>query len=197
MDKKKQIGKPGYRKFRYVVLILLLWILVHAAYVTYDGLHDYAGKADIAVILGNMVYADSSLSPWLKGRVDKALELYRTGRVKKIFASGGKGEYHVREGFAMKRYLLGLGMPSEDIIPDNDGINTYFTARDFMTLDSSMHFSSVIVVSSFYHITRTKYIFRKLGFKNTYGVSSDRYFRQDAFGLFREFFAFYKYVLFY
>jgi uncharacterized SAM-binding protein YcdF (DUF218 family) len=32
---------------------------------------------------------------------------------------------------------------------------------------------SVIVVTQFYHVTRSKYIFRKLGIKNVHNVSSD------------------------
>jgi vancomycin permeability regulator SanA len=177
--------------------LCLAWFGIHAVYVTWEGLHSYPGKADIAIVLGNTVYADSSLSPWLKGRVDKALELYRQGRVPDIMVSGGKGEYGVEEGTAMQRYLLGKGIPAEHIIVDNAGHNTYLTARNFLALDSVRHFHSAIVVTSFYHITRSRYIVRKLGFKHVYGVSSDAFFWQDGYGLFRDFIAFYKYVLFY
>jgi len=186
---------PGNKRF--FLGILVAWFLLHSVYTTYDGLHAFKGNADVAIILGNVVNADSSLSPWLRGRVDKAFELYRERRVKKIFASGGEGESHIKEGDAMKKYLLERGMNDSDLVVDNNGENTYLTARDFLALNAKMHFSSAIVVSSFYHITRSKYIIRKLGFKNVHGVSSDDYFPEDLYGLFREFFAFYKYVLFY
>ena len=197
MGDKKEIKKRVNKRISFVIGLLLSWFLLHCLYVMYDGFHSYTGNADIAIIPGNVVYADSSLSPWLKGRVEKAFELYSKGRVKKIFASGGKGEHHVKEGDAMRKFLLEKGVDIKDIIVDNNGQNTYLTAKDFITLDSSMHFSSAIVVSSFYHITRSKYIISKMGFKNIYGVSSEAYFIQDGFGLFREFFAFYKYVFFY
>ena len=190
---KKQAFK---RKYLFIGL-LTSWLLVHVIYTAWDGLHPYRGNADVAIVLGNVVNADSSLSPWLKGRVDKAFELYHNGRVKKIFASGGKGEFHVREGDAMRKYLLEKGMNDADIIADNKGENTYLSARNFMELNKRMHFSTAIVVSSFYHLTRAKYIIRKLGFRNIYGVCSGDYFWQDGYGLFREFFAFYKYALFY
>ena len=67
---------------------LVGWLFLHLLYISWDGLHDDAGKADIAIILGNPVQADGTLSPWLKGRVDRAIALYQQGRVKKIFASG-------------------------------------------------------------------------------------------------------------
>jgi vancomycin permeability regulator SanA len=185
------------RKLKFFISFFIIWLLLHSVYVLYDGVHDRGGKADVAIVLGNAVFADSSLSPWLKGRVDAALKLYYEGRVKKIFASGGKGDYGVHEGDAMKKYLIEKNIPRNDIIADNYGNNSYLTAKDFIALNDSLHFSSAIVVSSFYHITRCKYIIKKLGFKNVQGFASDKYFWQDNYGLFREFFAFYKYALFY
>jgi vancomycin permeability regulator SanA len=197
MDNQKNKIRIG-RKTKFIIVFLIAWFLVHAAYVTYDGMHDYVGNADVAIILGNAVFADSSLSPWLQGRVDAAIELYKTGRIKKIFASGGEGkEYGVQEGDAMKKYLLEKNIPAIDIIADSKGNNSYLTAKDFMVLNDSLHFSSAIVVSSFYHITRCKYIIRKLGFKNVEGYSSKEYFLKDGYGLFREVFAFYKYMILY
>ena len=137
----------GWHKF--LAGLFCLWFVIHSSYVWYDGLHSYQGKADIAVILGNEVFADSSLSKPLQGRVDKAIELYQSGRVTKIMASGGKGDHYVAEGDAMKRYLLQKGIPARDIFSDNEGVNTYHTAVDFLRLDSQQHYSSVIVVSIF------------------------------------------------
>lgn len=179
--------------------MVLSWILLHIAYVTYDGEHEYKGKADIAIVLGNAVYKDSSLSPVLQGRVDRALRLYKEGMVPKIMVSGGLGleDGHVPEGMAMKRYLVAHGVPAEAIIEDNAGANTYLTAHNFIAINDSLHCKNAIVVSTFYHITRTKYIFRKLGFKDVHGASSDDFYANDLVGLLREFPAFYKYVLVY
>ena len=185
------------RKLKIGIGVFVFWMLSHSAYVIYDGLHNYSGKADVAIVLGNSVFAHGSLSPWLQGRVDAALQLYEEGRIKKIFVSGGKGEYGVYEGDAMKKYLIEKNVPGNDIIKDNNGNNSYLTAKDFIALNDSLHFASAIVVSSFYHITRCKYIIKKLGYKNVEGFASSRYFWKDGYGLFREFFAFYKYVLFY
>src|SRR5580692_2716188 len=113
------------RKVRIIVYLLFTWFVLHTVYICYDGLHDYRGSADVAIILGNEVYSDGSLSPWLKGRVDKALALYRAKRVRKIFASGGPGEYGVAEGDAMKKYLESENVADSDIIADNLGKNTY------------------------------------------------------------------------
>jgi len=185
------------RRLKWLAIVVVSWFILHCIYITIDGFHNYEGRADVAVVLGNTVFKDSSASPWLKGRLDKALQLYREGRVRKIFVSGGKGEYGVPEGTGMKRYLLIQQVPDSVIISDNGGNNTYLTAKDFIKLNDSLHFSSAIVVTSFYHISRSKFIIRKLGFSEVHGVHSDAYFREDGFKLFREFAAFYKYLLLY
>lgn len=190
---------PGRQAFRILLSLFISWFVCHIVYIMYDGLHDYKGKADLAIVLGSSVYKDSTLSPVLKGRVDKALLLYNDGSVQRIMVSGGDGrpDVFVPEGMAMKRYLVSNGVPAEYIIEDNAGQNTYLTAKNFRLLNDSLHFSSAIVVSSFYHITRSKYIIRKLGFKNLHSASSDSFFWIDFIGTFRDFFAFYKYVLVY
>ena len=181
-------------------LFISIWIIIHSAYITYDGLIDFNGKADVAVVLGNRVFADGSLSPWLQGRVDKALELYKNGHVKKIFVSGGisteeDGGYP--EGDAMRNYLIQKGVPATNIITDNAGINTFYTAKNFIDWNNDQHYSSVLVVSQFFHATRTKYIFKKLGYKNVNSASSEAYRLNDIVGLLREVPAFYKYLLIY
>ena len=197
MAKSRAIKLPFSRPTRIVLIVLFVWFLLHTVYITIDGLYSYKGPADIAIVLGNPVNADSSLSPWLMGRVDQAGQLFREGRVKKIFVSGGPGEYGVPEGDAMKAYLLRKNIPDSVIIADNAGRNTFYTAKDFVKINDSLHFRSAIVVTSFYHVSRTKYIIKKLGFSAVYSVSSSRYFLQDSYGIIREFFAFYEYLLLY
>jgi vancomycin permeability regulator SanA len=193
------MGTKMKRLVRRLFGLILLWIVIHLIYVTLDGVLDYKGKADIAVVLGNRVDADSSLSPVLEGRVDKALQLYRRGRVRRIMVSGGRGLHtdRVPEGMAMKRYLIEQGVPADRIIEDNDGENTYLTAVDFKKVNESLHCQSVIVVSTFYHITRCKYIFRKLGIQHVHSASSDVFYANDLVGLLREFPALYKYMIVY
>ncbi|HEY4112328.1 YdcF family protein [Puia sp.] len=196
------MAKQKKRWFRGVFLVLIAWPVIHMLYACYDGLHAYKGKADIAVVLGNHVFPDSTLSPVLQGRVDRALQLYRDGRVPRIMVSGGKGQPEmgrppVPEGLAMKLYLVAHGVPADRIIEDNDGENTYLTARDFLPVADSLHIHSAIAVSSFYHLTRTKYIMRKVGFHNVQGVASGSFFAADVWGLVRDCIAFYKYVVVY
>jgi vancomycin permeability regulator SanA len=188
------------KRWKIVVGVLVAWLLLHMVYITIDGLWEYSGSADMAVVLGNRVYKEGRLSPVLQARVDRALTLYRQGRVARIMVSGGMGRQsgHYPEGLAMKHYLVAQGVPANRIIEDNDGENTYLTARDLLPVVDSLHIHSLIAVSSFYHITRTKYIIRKVGFRGeVHSDASRAFFWNDFVGLPRDAVAFYKYLVVY
>jgi len=182
---------------RFVGLLLLAWFFLHCLWVVQDGFRGFKGKADVAIVLGNTVYADGTLSPWLQGRVDEALELYRHRRVKKLFVSGGTGTSYFPEGDGMRNYLLAKGVPDQDIIVDNDGDNSYLTARNFIRLNQQQQYSSAVMVTSYFHVTRCKYIMQKLGFHAVSGDYSRFVTIMDWYGLAREFPAYYKYRLVY
>ena len=86
------------KKARIVFWVLLSWVPLHMLYISVDGLNAYQGKSDIAIVMGNPVNADSSLSPWLEGRVDKARELYEQGRVRKILQAAGRVQKVLQKG---------------------------------------------------------------------------------------------------
>ena len=185
------------RKLKIATLIILSWFLIHCIYTIADGLNRFAGKADVAIVLGTIVRRDGSVAPILQGRLDKALLLYKKNLVKKIVVSG-EDDAVVSQGEAMKKYLVEHGVDSNDIFVDNLGDNTYLTAKNFIKLNKQHSFSSAVVVTNFYHITRCKYIFKKLGYKNISGNCSERFtWRDDLNGILREFAAFYKYMIVY
>lgn len=180
-----------------LALLALAWVFLQALYMTWDGMRNYQGVADVAIVLGNTVMPDSSLSPWLQGRVDEALRLYTNKQVKKIFVSGGVAPGRKPEGDAMRDYLLSKGVPANDVMADNFGQNTFLTATNFLQLNQHQHFQSAVMVSSFYHVTRCKFIMRKKGFAAVYGSPSHRFFWADWYGLLRDWVGMYKYAFVY
>ncbi|MGI4864586.1 MAG: YdcF family protein [Janthinobacterium lividum] len=187
------------RRFRitlkYWLLFLATWLLVHTLFSTLDGLHDNHQRADIGVILGNKVNEDGTLSERLRQRLACGLALYRKGRIRRILVSGGLGKEGFYEGDKMREYLLANGVPDSVVTVDNHGDNTQKTVRNTLALRSQLHFRSILVVSQFYHISRTKMLFRQAGFPAVSGASP-RYFEwRDAYSLLREFGAYYKELL--
>lgn len=95
----------------------------------------------------------------------------------------------------MADYLIENDVPEHHIVVDNKGNNTYLTAVN--TIKSFPNIKSVIVVTQYHHITRTKLAMRKVGFENVYGVHCNHFEAGDFLSVIREFFAYYKYMLVY
>lgn len=181
-----------FRKlFLLLVLPLVLWFFGHIIYTVVDGLSDYEGRSDVAVILGSKVNTDGSLSERLSKRLECGLQLYNTKRVAKIIVSGGLGKEGYYEGDKMKSFLIENGVPDSSIIVDNYGINTRATVVNTMKLKDSLRFNSVTVVSQYFHLTRTKMLFRKSGMDNVQSASPAFFEFRDLYSLIREFAAFY------
>jgi vancomycin permeability regulator SanA len=175
---------------------LVAWFFLHTLLSTLDGLHDCGQRADIGVILGNKVNEDGSLSERLRQRLACGLALYRSGRVGRLLVSGGLGREGFYEGDKMRDYLRAHGVPDSLIIVDNAGNNTQQTVRNTLRLRAKWHFRSIVVVSQFYHISRTKMLFRQAGFGAVSGASPVYFEWRDAYSLVREFGAYYKELIF-
>ncbi len=180
-----------YSYLKISLFILTAWVITHTLYVVVDGLRDEGKTADIAVILGNKVNEDGTLSARLKQRLECGLQLYRRGRTKRLLVSGGLGKEGFLEGDKMKVFLLEQGIPDSVIIVDNHGNNTLATVKNTLRLKDSLHYKSLLVVSQYFHVTRTKMLFRRRGFSNI-SSASPRYFEaRDIYALLREFAAYY------
>lgn len=200
----KSIFKPfrliwGKTWFRQLFWVGLTFVLVHAMIITVYGLNDDQESADVAIVLGNRVFSDGTLATWTAGRVDVAYDLYQKKKVKYIFVSGGVGKDDLYpEGTGMKKYLLKKGVPDSAIIVDDQGINSFQTAVNFLRWKKDHQCTSVYIVSQFYHAARCELVFKKLGIADTiYHASSKQYSVRDIDGAFREVPAFYKYLIWY
>lgn len=173
------------------IIIFGIWFLGFVCFITIDGLTDNGQKADLAVVLGNKINLDGSLSERLQKRLECGLKLYKQQRVKKILVSGGLGREGFYEGDKMRDFLVNNGVPISSIIIDNDGNNTLATVKNTINLRDSLGFDSIIVVSQYFHLTRTKMLFKKNHFDNVNGVSPNYFEIRDLYSLFREFAAYY------
>ncbi|UOE95811.1 YdcF family protein [Alkalihalobacillus sp. LMS39] len=180
------------------IFLLLLWFCIHTTTIVIDGFNDKIEKVDVAVVLGNKVDEDGTPAKRLQARLDKAVELYDEGYFPYIIVSGGTGKEGFDEAEVMKVYLVKQGIPEEVIIEDNQGYNSFMTAENSKTIMDELELHSVMVISQYFHITRTKLAFEKIGFDKAdiYSAHADIVEVRDAYSIVREFPAYYKYLLF-
>ena len=92
--------------------------------------HNPSYDKDFVIILGSKIKSDGTLTPLLKGRVDRALEFAKnqkenTNKDIIYIPSGGKGSDEIiSEGEAIKRYLIEQGIEEDKIIVENRSVNT-------------------------------------------------------------------------
>lgn len=97
----------------------------------------------------------------LADRVRTACELYRGGFAPTLVFSGGPGDGAISEPEAMRNMALSLGVRGEDIVLDNDGLNTRATVANTGVLVKSRGLRRVLAVSHFYHLPRVKLQFQR------------------------------------
>lgn len=135
--------------------------------------HVYAVKdvpaAPVALVLGAEVYADGSPSPFLAARLEIARQLLADGKVRAILVSGDHREWAYNEPGAMFTWLIGHGVPSERIVLDHAGFDTYDSCARAKQV---FGVGAAIVVTQAYHIDRAVTLCRRLGIDAS-GVADD------------------------
>lgn len=103
-------------------------------------------------------------------RFIKAIELYKTGMVKKIILSGGSGlllKPEEKESALIIPLLTSLGIPDSSIVLENESRNTFENAVFTHQFLSEMNLADkhYILVTSAFHMRRAENCFRKTGLK--------------------------------
>lgn len=96
----------------------------------------------------------------LQDRLDSAYELYEGGKIENILVSGDNSREEYNESDAMGDYLVGRGVPEDDVFRDYAGFDTYdsmYRSRDIFGVESMMIFTQE------YHLSRSVYIAKRLG----------------------------------
>lgn len=121
---------------------------------------DTVPEQPVALVLGAQAYPDGSPSPYLKGRLDVAYTLYRSGKVKAILVSGDNGSTTYNETDAMRDYLIARGIPATKIVGDHAGFDTYDSCVRAKLI---FGVTKVTVVTQTYHLPRALATCRAVG----------------------------------
>lgn len=118
---------------------------------------------DVAIVLGG--YSKPGVVPddrfHLRSavtRLSTAVELYQSGKVKKLLLSGGEvGITHKIPSEAIKaqEFLINIGVDSADIIIENQARNTHENAKYSAQLIKANDYNKVLLITSAYHMRRS------------------------------------------
>ncbi|MFC7341795.1 SanA/YdcF family protein [Saccharopolyspora griseoalba] len=124
---------------------------------------------DVALVLGAGVRWDGLPSRILQGRLNVALQLFRTGGVRRIVVSGSPESRGHSEPAVMRHYLLDRGVPERAIVLDESGVDTWSSCR---AAAQDFGLDALTVVSTRFHLRRAIALCRRRGI-DAYGVGHD------------------------
>jgi uncharacterized SAM-binding protein YcdF (DUF218 family) len=131
------------------------------------------GKSDVCVVLGGMsAYHEPTgriRFTQSADRILQAVDLYEKGIVKKIVITGGTGRLIRKnrpEAIHLKDFLVAIGIPDSSVLIDAASRNTYENAVNTKKLLVKNGWgTSIVLVTSGFHMKRAKGCFEKEGFK--------------------------------
>jgi vancomycin permeability regulator SanA len=153
-----------------VVVVFGPWVALRTRAIGAISPVDSAPQRRVALVLGAGLRPDGQPSDVLAARVDTAVALYRTGRVRTLVMSGDNSVESYDEVSAMKQRAVDGGVADRDVLLDYAG---------FRTLDSCARVRSVygqrevLVVSQRFHLSRAVFLCRSFGVRANGVVAPD------------------------
>ena len=139
-----------------------------------------------ALVLGASVTANKEPSFILRQRLEKALELYNSGKIKKIILSGDSTDKYYDEVNAMKNFMLENHVTAEDIFLDHNGIRTYDSVYRCKYIFKAQ---KIIIVTQRFHLPRSLFMAEKIGIQAKGLAADEKEIHSDKFLMLREIFA--------
>lgn len=115
----------------------------------------------ILIVLGYPADENGNPGPILQARLDKAIELYKTGMAAKVIVTGAAVENEFVESEVMAVYMIRKGVPHEDIYIESSARNTYENAVMVSRIMKEKGFKQAIVVTSSFHRMRARKFFSR------------------------------------
>jgi vancomycin permeability regulator SanA len=180
---------------KYILFTGITVCIITALAIIYDGLSDTIQQSDALIILGNKVELTGQPSPRLVSRLEKGFELYQKKMAPLIIVSGGVGIEGFDEAKIMRQYLVDKGIPSDAVLVDSYGVDTFSSAKNIQKIVKEKNLKSVLVVSNYYHISRTVFAFKESNIPEVYSAHANFFEWRDLFSIPREVVGFYFYML--
>lgn len=171
----------------YLYLLISLWIFYAMALsLSYtvasflNLINPLKKTLDYVVVLGAGLNGED-VTPLLASRINKGIRIYQKHPGSKLIMSGGQGPDEViSEAQAMTNYALKQGVPTQDLILENQSTNTQENIRFSVKLMEGR--KNFAIVTNYYHLFRALIFARKEGIKCIgYGSKTKFYFSLNAF----------------
>ncbi|WP_167459458.1 YdcF family protein [Pedobacter jejuensis] len=143
--------------------------MIGKVYNLYEAKYPEPAKYEFGVLLGGFSKSTQHSDLAVNERGDRLIQtinLFKKGIIKKILISGGSGKLIGSESIEADltaKYLKNIGIPDSVILVENKSKNTIENAKYTFELISKTKLNpSILVITSAWHIPRSKMIFDKI-----------------------------------
>ncbi|WP_051620441.1 YdcF family protein [Paenibacillus sp. UNC451MF] len=141
-----------------LALVLVILCLIWTVYLLWrmESFPDNPqARGDVGIVLGAALWQNIP-SPALKERLNRAVELYRTGQIQQILVSGGLDSVYSKltEAEGMRNYLLEQGIPNSAIVMEKQSTSTYENLLYSQRLFKQYGWHSAVIITHRYHAVR-------------------------------------------
>ena len=129
-------------------------------------------NTEVALVLGTAnILGNGKVNLFFKYRIQKAVELYDSGKIKFFVVSGDNGSKEYDEPTLMKNELIKAGIPATRIFCDYAG---------FSTIDSVLRMKLIFQQTTFYIISQKFHVDRALYIAQRNGLKAKGIFAKDV-----------------
>uniref|UniRef100_UPI0039A6C077 SanA/YdcF family protein n=1 Tax=Ornithobacterium rhinotracheale TaxID=28251 RepID=UPI0039A6C077 len=168
-----------FKKLIFPIGLICLVVLCIPFYTNYQASPYVKNKVSelsprtFAIVLGAGLKNGGKPGYYLRNRLDDAIKLYQSGKIRKILISGDNSTENYDEISAMNNYLLQKGIPQNIIFGDYAGFDTYSSME---RADKIFDVRDAIIVTQDFHLKRSVYIAREKG------IDAEGYASQVLYG---------------
>lgn len=185
-------SKVYFKIFNKILVILLIVNSIILFFIIESSFHKDNFKSDYGIVLGAGL-KNNKPSITLKSRLDASINWKKSNPKSKLVLSGGKGKNEaISEAKAMKNYLNSKGISDKEIIIEENSKNTYENLEySYLKLKKNKKLK-ITIISSDYHLFRSKKIANKLGMdvyiysSKTTNILKPHYFLREIIASFKE-----------
>lgn len=157
---------------KYFILTLLFYFTVSLICIKLDSQSSSAKKYDAIIVLGNSPNRNNTPNPFLKQRIEKAVQLFNDSYSDKIILSGGT-KNKISEANIMEKYCLNKGIPSSALFKENDSMSTKQNLKYSNEILEKLNLQSGIVITNRHHVKRTRLLAASQNLDNFEILNSD------------------------
>ena len=198
LRRQKNIFEKFPKSFHYLCRITTITFIVSfvviESIVIINGFKKDDIKPDYIVVLGAAI-KDDKPSTVLSYRLDEAYKQYLKYPSARIVCSGGKAvNEKYSEAEVMRKYLMNLGIPKEQILLEDNSFTTHQNLTNTYELVNDKNATFLIVTNNF-HAYRAKLLADKIEM-NAYSSPSQKLFNGFTSSYIREYFSIIKVLIF-